>query len=307
MNYWHNTKLRILNFSHCDMDGATSTIVIKNYFNKVISEQITYSQENTIVPKLIKHKDNFDAIIFTDFCPCNLNEVIAFGKPVLVLDHHESAVKWNDPKKFIYVCPGFSGCKLAYEFFNHDDCLIHLKELIDIVNDFDLYILKDPRSKPFNSLYWDMGFTWFINRFFGGDVELSRAEKAFLVRKQKDFKEYYDGLEISELNNKGVFCYCDHFLSEVSDALKADGYAWVVLYRPGFLSVRSSDDSNIDLVEVAKILGKGGGHEHAIGIPQEKDMLDKLIGDVDNAVDTYIKLKTNPPADEFMNKLNGVK
>lgn len=306
MNYWHNTKLKILNFTHCDMDGAAAGIVIKNYFNEVLTEQINYSSENTILQRMIKYKDKFDAVIFTDFCPSNLTEIKAFGKPVLVLDHHESAVKNNNPKEFIYVCPGHCGAKLALTYFNHDDCLKHLEEFIEIVNDFDLYILKDPRSKHFNSLYWDMGFNWFINRFYTGDLELSKSEKAFLVRKQKDFKNYYDGLEISELKNGGVFCYSDKYISEITDALKAEGYKWMIIYRSGFLSIRSADDSGIDLVEVAKIVGKGGGHEHAIGIPQEKDKLDELIAKVDESVDTYIKLKTNPPADEFMNKLNGV-
>lgn len=303
MNYFHNTKLRILNITHCDMDGAASGIVIKNYFNDVITESITYSQENTIIPRMSKHRDNFDAVIFTDFTPCNLNEVKAFGKPVLVLDHHESAIKFNNPKEFVYVCPGFSGAKLAYEYFNHNDCLKHLEELVTIVNDFDLYLLKDPRSKPFNSLYWDMGFSWFINRFYSGDVELSKPEKAFLVRKQKEFKKYYDNLEISDLKNGGVFCYSDKFISEVSDALKEEGYKWIILYRTGFLSVRSADNSDINLVEVTKILGKGGGHEHAVGIPQEKDQLNDLIKRVEDSVESYLESKKNPPADAFMNKL----
>ena len=306
MNYWHNTKLKILNFTHCDMDGAAAGIVIKNYFNDVITESINYGSESNILQKMIKYKDQFDAVIFTDFCPCNLTEIKAFGKPVLVLDHHESAVKNNNPKDFVYVCPGHCGAKLALTYFNHDDCLKHLDELIEIVNDFDLYILKDPRSKCFNSLYWDMGFNWFINRFYNGDIELSKSEKSFLVRKQMDFKKHYEQLEISELKNGGVFCYSEKYISEITDALRNEGYKWVIIYRPGYLSVRSSDDSNINLVEVAKIVGKGGGHEQAIGIPQEKDQLDALIAKVDDAVDTYLKLKTNPPSDEFMNKLKGI-
>ena len=83
MNYWHNTKLKILNFTHCDMDGAAAGIVIKNYFNDVITESINYSAEYTILQKMIKYKDQFDAVIFTDFCPCNLTEIKAFGKQVL--------------------------------------------------------------------------------------------------------------------------------------------------------------------------------------------------------------------------------
>lgn len=306
MNYWHNTKLKVLNFTHCDMDGAAANIVIRNYFDDVITEQANYNTEYTILQKMIKHKDHFDAVIFTDICPSNLSEIKAFGKPVLVLDHHESAIKFNNPNEFIYICPGHCGAKLALTYFNHDDCLKHLVEFIDVVNDFDLYLLKDPRSKPFNSLYWDMGFNWFINRFYTGDMELSKPEKTFLIRKQKEFKKFYDNLEISELKNGGVFCYSEKFISEITDALKEDGYKWVIIYRNGFLSIRSADDSNINLVEVAKILGKGGGHEHAIGVPQEKDQLNTLIAKVEESVDTYIKLKTNPPADEFMNKLKGV-
>ncbi len=307
MNYFHNTKLRILNFTHSDMDGATANIVVRNYYNKVITEPISHLQENTIVQKMIKYKDDFDAILFTDYCPQNLNEIKAFGKPVLVLDHHETVKKFNNPKEFVYVCTGFCGAKLVYEYLNHDDCLKHLKELVDIVNDIDLYINKDPRSKHYNALYWEMGFNWFVNRFYIGEIELNKSEKAFLVRRQKEYKEYFDSLEISELRNGGVFCYSEKFLHEIVESLYAEGYKWCIVYRAGYLSVRSSNDSGIDLTEVVKTLGRGGGLEHAVGIPQNKDVLDKLIQSVDEAVDTAIKLKTNPPADEFMNKLQGVK
>ena len=73
MNYFHNTKLRVLNFTHSDMDGAGAAIVLKNYFTDVITEQITYSHENTIIPRMSAHRNNFDAVIFTDFTPANLN------------------------------------------------------------------------------------------------------------------------------------------------------------------------------------------------------------------------------------------
>lgn len=310
MNYFHNTKLRILNFTHTDMDGATSSIILRNYFKDIITYTITYEHENEIIPKMIKDRDKFDAVIFTDFCPVNLDQVQKFGRPVLVLDHHESAMSFNDPKKNIYIVPKFCGAKLTYEFFNHDECLKHLKDIVDITNDYDLYKLQDPRSKHFNSLYWKMGFEWFSERFFTGETELLKSEKQFLVRRQKQFDEHYANLAIQELTNKGVVCETEIFIGDVSDALRKDGYDWCIIYRNGYLSVRSTDNSGINLVNVTKRLGKGGGHEHAAGIPQQKENLAALIKRIENEVDVEIKLnaeksKANEP-DDFTKKLAGI-
>ena len=308
MNYFLNSKLRILNFTHTDMDGAVSNIVIRNYFKNVITQTMTYEHENEILPKMIKDRDKFDAVIFTDFCPVNLSQIQAFGKPVLVLDHHESAMKFNDPNKQVYICTKFCGAKLAYEFFNHDDCIKHLKDICDVTNDYDLYLLQDPRSKAFNSLFWKMGFPWFVERFFTGDTDLSKSEKLYLLRRQKEFKELYDNLPIQELSNKGVVCESEQFLGDICDALRNDGYDWCIIYRLGNLSVRSSDDSGINLVRVAEKLGKGGGHFHAIGVPQLKENLGELIKRIETAVDEVIKEKdaVNAP-NEFMQRLQNAK
>lgn len=304
LNYFHNSKLRILNFTHVDMDGATSNIVIKNYFKNVITHIINYDRDNEIIPKMIKEKNNYDAVIFTDFCPANLSQVQAFGKPLLVLDHHESAIQNNNPGQNVYICTKFCGAKLAFEYFNHDDCLKHLKDIVEITNDYDLYLLKDPRSKAYNSLFWEMGFNWFVQRFFTGDIELIKAEKQFLVRKQKQFNEYYANLPIQELKHKGVVCESELYISDVADALRKDGYEWCIIYRNGYLSVRSSDDSNINLANVTKRLGKGGGHVHAVGIPQQKENLADLIKRIENEVDVELKNVTSKNvADDFVKKL----
>lgn len=310
MNYFHNTKLRILNFTHTDMDGATSSIIIRNYFKNVITQTITYEHENEIIPKMIKLKDKFDAVIFTDFCPVNLTQVQAFGRPVLVLDHHESAMNFNSPKNNVYICTKFCGAKLAYEFFNHEDCLKHLKDIVDITNDYDLYELKDPRSKHFNSLFWKMGFEWFCERFFTGETDLLKSEKQFLIRRQKEYDELYTNLPIQELSNKGVVCESEIFISDISDSFRKDGYEWCIIYRNGYLSVRSSDESGINLVNVTKRLGKGGGHEHAVGIPQQKDNLGALIKKIEVEVDNELKMNAEKAQasepDEFTKKLAGI-
>lgn len=303
MNYFLNSKLRVLNFTHVDMDGAASSIVIRNYYKNVITKTITYGRESDIIPKMVELKDKYDVVIFTDFCPENLTQVKAFGAPVLVLDHHESMEKFNDVKNNIYICTKFCGAKLAYEFYNNNDCLKHLEKLIDIVNDYDLYILKDPSSKCFNSLFWKMGFEWFCERFLTGDITLSKSEKLYLVRKQKEFNEIYANLPIQELSNKGVVCTSDVYISEITDALRNDGYEWCIVYHRGLLSVRSNTGF-VDLVKVTERLGKGGGHKYAVGIIQNKDNLNTLIKKIEKCVDDEIKSQITP-ANEFMDKLKG--
>lgn len=301
MSYFHNKNLKILNFTHCDFDGAVCNILLRNYYPNLITECVSHNTENTIVKKLIKHHNNFDAIVFTDFCPTNLSEVTAFGKPVLVLDHHDSLAKLHNPSNNIYICSGFCGATLTYKYFYNNTHTYD--DLVNLANDFDLYILNDPRSRCFNTLFWDMGFNWFVNRFYDGDTELSKSEKKFLVRKQKEYADYYAKLEVTTLGNGGVFCATDKFIWEIFDSLMKDGYKWCVIYRPGYLSVRSAEGSNIDLVSVAKTLGMGGGHEYAIGISMENKKLEDVIMKLDKAVDTCIQLKLNPPSDAFMAKL----
>ena len=152
---FYNRKLRILNFCHTDLDGAVSAIVIRNVFEKVITVPISYRSEINIGGKLDRNINDVDAIIFTDFCPTiSLETVKSYGKPVLVLDHHESARKYNDPANQIYVNEIYCGAKLAYKFFEKFVNLKHLETLVEITDDYDRWILKDNRSFPLNQLFF---------------------------------------------------------------------------------------------------------------------------------------------------------
>ena len=76
------------------------------------------------------------------------------------------------------------------------------------------------------------------------------------------------------------------------------------MYRNGNLSIRSSENSNINLVNVTKRLGKGGGHYHAVGVPQQKENLADLIKRIETEVDNELnEVKKKEAPNDFMKKL----
>jgi oligoribonuclease NrnB/cAMP/cGMP phosphodiesterase (DHH superfamily) len=292
---FYDENLRVLNFTHIDFDGVVAGIVIKNYFKNVITEQVNYGKEQEIITKVNKHKGKYDAIIFTDFCPTeagpgilknSIEEIAMVAEvPVLVLDHHESAEKYNDPSKNIYINLKYSGCMLAWKYFSARKDLSHLKELVDIANDYDLWILSDKRSQYYNALMWEMGFKWFFRRFLKGNIALREEEKDFIRDYVRIVKDQYDNLPLSELPHKGCFYECDQYLGEMSKRLADEGYQYQIIKHGNALSLRSATDK-INLVNVCQFLGKGGGHRRAAGIPlYPSDRIDEVVNNVAQAVE----------------------
>lgn len=272
---FYNQDLRILNFTHIDFDGVVSSIVIKNYFANVIVERINYGKEPDIFTKIAMHRGGYDAIIFTDFCPAEcagvpsknlIQEIVkSAGVPVLVLDHHESALKHNDPANGVYINTKYCGAMLAWKYFGVKKDLSKLSDLVKLANDYDLFTLVDPRSMPFNALYWQMGFEWFLSRFKNGNTNLYPEEKQFLLEYKIIVQQTYDTLMLSDLPHHGCFYRCGKFMSEMSHRLANDGYQYQIVLHNSTLSVRSATDK-INLVDVCQFIGKGGGHRRAVGI-----------------------------------------
>lgn len=281
MNY-NNPELRVLNITHADMDGIASTIVLKNFYKKVITVPVTYQSEKAIEEALKKNAGQFDVIICTDFYPANTINTIRNTAPFLVLDHHETVQQYNDNQTII-INTSMCGAKLTYNFVNHYKDISHLKEFIDIVNDWDMFILADVRSRFFNNIYWEMGAKWFARRFLSGNCTLYPEEKQYLLDAQAEFKDMYDNMEISDLMDDGVFFETDRFMNECVEALKKDGYKWFVIKNKNSLSVRAD---HVDLTKVFSILGQGGGHVHAGGIPIRYNQdVGVLLNDLQNAYD----------------------
>lgn len=267
------------------MDGIASSIVLKNFYEKVIVIPVTYQSEYYNVPEALEqYKEQFDCIICTDFYPTRTIKTLYQTSSILVLDHHESVQDKNDDQSII-INPIYSGCELTYNFIKKFKDISHLEELITIVTDWDMFRLKDNRSVYYNNMYWEMGPKWFMRRFIKGNVTLYPEEKQYFLDANKEFKEMYDRLEIFDLARNGVYFETARFHYECIEALKKDGYKWFAIKNKNNLSLRCDD---INLVDICTKLGRGGGHIHACGIPLQKDEnVGQLVKNIEYLIDEH--------------------
>ena len=282
MNY-NNPKLRILNIHHYDLDGTGSHIVLKNFYENVISIPVTYNTEWKLLDEIHQYEGKFDAIICTDFYPSQTINDLRKMSTTLVLDHHESVVDKNNDTDII-INTLYSGTKLAYKFISKFKDISYLEKLVDIIDDYDMFRLKLPASVYFNNLFWEMGHKWFTRRFITGNTVMYPEEKRYFVDAKKEFDNMYETLEIVDLAHNGVYFESDRFHYECIEALKKDGYKWFAIKNKSNLSVRCDD---IDLTEICKKIGRGGGHKSACGIPLIKnENVVELIKKIELFIDT---------------------
>ena len=282
INY-NNPKLRVINCTHADVDGAGASIVLKNFYEDVIVIPVTYNTEWKLLDEIRQYEGRYDAIICTDFYPAQTINDLRKLSTVLVLDHHESVADKNNDTDII-INTLYSGTKLAYKFVSKFKDVSYLEKLVDIIDDYDMFRLKIPASVYFNNLFWEMGHKWFIRRFITGNTVLYPEEKRYFIDAKKEFDKMYETLEIVDLAHNGVYFQTDRFHYECIEALKKDGYRWFVIKNKSNLSVRCDD---IDLTELCKKLGRGGGHRTACGIPlQKSDNVVELIKKIELFVDS---------------------
>lgn len=275
MSMFNNEDLKVLNVTHIDFDGGAANIVVQNFYKTVYTEVTNYGKEQALYDTIKKYLPKIDAIVITDFTPVNIKAIQQLGKPVLVLDHHESAQQFNDPQNHVYVNLKYCGAMLAYKYFSAYKDLSHIQDIIAIANDYDLFTLNDKRSMCFNAMFWEMGFKWFVRRFKNGNTNLYPEEMEYLRWYKQDVQQYYDELPIVELPHKGAMFNTLKYSGEMSMLLRKD-YDYLVIPHDNSISLRSATD-NINLLNVCQTIGKGGGHRKACGVPIDGEDVQKLV------------------------------
>jgi oligoribonuclease NrnB/cAMP/cGMP phosphodiesterase (DHH superfamily) len=174
-----------------------------------------------------------------------------------------------------------SGAWLTWEWFRGND----VPTMVQLVDDRDRWVFKDPRSKPFSAGLFARGYTeenW-DDAFVHVD-ELIEAGKTIMVKERKDLLEHLDVMTVQvridgtwvpganltymSASDAGV-----ELLARYPDApfaatwfTRKDG---MTVY-----SLRSRIGSDTDVGAIAKSMG-GGGHKHASGfaVGQPLDLL----------------------------------
>lgn len=272
-----NKNLKVLSFSHYDLDGIGCQIILSNYFTNITCYNTTYSQEQDLLTKIEAYVNNYDLILITDFTPTLiLTELKKITKPIIIIDHHESVLEFANSKENIYINTSMCATKLVYKIFDKLQPMPYLKELVDIINDFDLHLGKDPRSNYYNQIYWSKLYTKkeFINRFKTGNLKLTDEEKQLLLDNKQQIKEYItNDLTGSSLPKNGFITKLPLFLTEISDYLLKT-YDWVIFmnikaeYDVYNISIRCKEELDLNLSEFIKKLkfSNGGGHKSSVGL-----------------------------------------
>lgn len=260
---------KILNFTHVDMDGIGSNIALSKRLPNVLKIEVNYPDIDDRITRF--DLNDYDAVIFTDICPVNSLSYLKGFDNVIILDHHETALECYDPENNVFIYNGISGSKLTHEFvksiFGESKHTQDIQELIDIINDYDLWIHKDPRSRFFNWLYDKYKSDEFKSRFFSGQTKLLNEEKLYIQEQSDLLKSIFNKTELFDFEKvNGAMFFTESHLNDLSEmVLEKYKYDFVVIVNPKNLNSSIRSVGNFYTGEMLKALGIGGGHKYAGG------------------------------------------
>ncbi len=267
-----NQSSKILHISHKDMDGCGCTIITGNIFQNIEFIYEKFGAIDKLLPTI--DASRYDYVLLTDLYPDDLTKLDLPGikDKLIFIDHHGTSLPALDVANNRFVHTGFCASKLTKSYFENmlGVGLNHLNSLVDVIDDYDLWQLKDPRSISLNVLFGMYMCDGFRNRFFKGNIEFTPAENSYISEKQEEFSSVINRLTVMELENiEGAFIVgepnmmlnetCHYFLNCMN-------FRIVYLYNTisGSISVRHNIDG-LDMGKVLTAMGIGGGHEKSAG------------------------------------------
>lgn len=271
-----NTTL-VLYHANCN-DGFTAAWVAHRYY---LSEADYLACNYGDTPDV----SGYDFILMLDIClpVAMLDQWVADGKRLLVIDHHKTAKEMLEGKDYAIFSMGESGASLAWEhFFPHDP----RPPLVKYVRDRDLWLNALPGTEEITEWLWlqDKTFESYTNAhltlldFFpvaiaGGEVAL-KVKKNFVDSMVKKAR-FIDFLGYSNVPMVNTPAYA---VSDVLHKLSAQSpvgfaVAWWQEADKFQYSFRAQKDGP-DVALLAQQLG-GGGHKSAAGA-----RVPKLVHDI---------------------------
>jgi oligoribonuclease NrnB/cAMP/cGMP phosphodiesterase (DHH superfamily) len=272
------TDSKILSISHNDFDGAVCQILLGNVYKNITYLPVSFYRVDSIIKNL--NFDEYDYVFLTDVHPED-EDLLNISEKMILIDHHNSAINAHCPEKNHYVISKPDKCAsfLVKKFLEtmYDVQLTHLNNIVYLVNDYDCWLLKNPKSKHMNDLMFVLYRpTEFVKNFMDGRTRFTEKELTWLKTRKHLFNKIYNELEVTELEKvSGCVIFTEDFVNELADRLlHQQGYKIVFIINMS--SMRVSVRHQIDELDMGKILkekGWGGGHAVSAGF-----FLDKNLG-----------------------------
>lgn len=286
-----NNNKPIMVFTHSDLDGVVSYLLIKWCFpkHKVLYKQIStasLAREEFRQWLLYNKFDDYSQIFILDLDIKDCYDLVDYEN-IFVIDHHTSHSAYiSDPQHkpknaTIAVKPYSSASLLIYKLLQkmYDLKLNDAKKtLVVLADDYDSYKNVSPLSKQLNTIYWDTdkSFESFIDNFSDGFKGFNREQANIIQLREHDLNKIIPSLKIFEttmqINNQTVAIkatFANKMINDVAEYLIAEHKAQIAIVvnisseRVSFRRARNLE--NIDVSELAEDLCDGGGHEYAAG------------------------------------------
>lgn len=276
-----NRKSKVLSLSDSDLDGAGSQIVLANALDNLICQKVTYSTIDQVMREI--DYSAYDFVILTDISPED-RSLFNLSDNIILLDHHDSSLDLHCPEKMRSVISGKCSAYWTKQFCEQTlkINLSYLNNLVWLINDFDMWELRSPKSRFLNCLFYKYFSEKFQRRFFNGDTRFTDEEIKYIRKQKKEFNYIYDNLEVYSMEKiNGCFVQCNRFHNDICHKLMNDEKYDVVFFRnpqTKKVSVRNKA-KGIHIGNILKELNVGGGHKDAGGFfePDIQSLQEKLV------------------------------
>lgn len=259
-------NIRVLNISHKDLDGCASSIIVKNVFEDVEYRYLKYGDVDEAMKTINFNK--YDLILLTDISP-EYEETFKLTDKILLLDHHDSATRFHEPTKNRFVKEGKCATHLCKTFFEKlfGIDLSYLNDFVNVVNDYDMWILEDGNSWNFNELYFYYYDEKFRNRFKNGDVKLTEDELNYVKDRRKLLGNVYKDINVYNFESvNGAFFVGGTFLNDVCHMVMKDknvDFSVCINPKSKSCSIRSVHKDFHVGHNLREIIHGSGGHKNA--------------------------------------------
>ncbi len=271
--------------THNDLDGIGCAVLALAINLETKVYVCTYDDVNKVVADVFSEEDE---LFITDLS-VNQETAEKLNKRgrVTLLDHHKTAA-WLNQYPWAQIDNNRCGTALFYNYLVAQNSQLNLQPYEDfvlLVNDHDMWLHKDPRSRQLNRLLQIVGDNGFISRFVTKpEVDFAPVEQFLLELEEEKIQNYCRNTAVYQTidkdGNKYIFAFAERYTSELAEYLlkKYQDYKYVMLANLNVInpkiSLRSRGDFDVSVV--AKQHG-GGGHKAAAGFSVEPELLYQTI------------------------------
>jgi oligoribonuclease NrnB/cAMP/cGMP phosphodiesterase (DHH superfamily) len=262
---------------HNDSDGLASAAAAYAVLGtKAVYHPVQYNQP---VPDVTLDKDTILYIVDFSYPLKTLQDLTSKVKEIMVIDHHETAMKDLESFEFCVYNMELSGAELTWNYFHPGK---PVPRMIQLVGDRDLWNFNYADSKPFEAgirssgrygevAYWAQlledegaldiilanGWTQLkpINEYINSFV---KSDKYTIVKFRGHRCAVYNTTYLISDLAEGIYSSTDQIADMTMSYFITSDLKMV-------FSLRASKHNDVDVGSIAKSLG-GGGHRKASGV-----------------------------------------